>query len=162
MIRQDYENLSKILDRASEISPIWKEGRIGLMMDIEFTNDIIPLDFEKFANADEGNFIHDVAGIYQYFNRATKRMDGLFVPRFAKHLPDQGVSLPSKEVQVDRETFLKSEIERLGWFELDAESRRDEVGYHDKIGDLMEELAEIQKAKEASQASATHELERSI
>jgi len=146
MTHQDYENLKKILDRASDFNPVFKTDRTGLMMDLEFTNETIPLDFERLANADDGNFIHDVAGIYKHFDRATKTMGDLFVPRYAKQNANKALMTP-EEIVIDRETFLKSEIERIGWLELDSNTRHEENEYHDQIGDLMAELEELQKTK---------------
>lgn len=56
---------------------------IDVMMDLEFTHAVIPLRLDELLVADAGNFGHDIAGIYQHFNRVTKTMDDCFVPRFA-------------------------------------------------------------------------------
>lgn len=46
-------------------------------------NGNLPLRWEAFLAADEENFIHDAAGIYEHLNRLTGQLDGGFVPRFA-------------------------------------------------------------------------------
>lgn len=83
MNKQDYVSLQIILDRAAEINRMFKTGRINLMMDIEFTNDVIPLDLAALASADDLNFAHDVFGIHKNFNRETKTLMNGFVPRYA-------------------------------------------------------------------------------
>jgi len=62
---------------------IVKLKKLDLMMDIEYANDDIPLDLEKFLAFDDGDFGHDIFGIVANFNRETLRMDNSFVPRCA-------------------------------------------------------------------------------
>jgi len=79
-------NIARIASRAESIFNYLNincPDRISLIMDIESTHEICPLDLDALHNADEGNFIHDIGGILQHFNRVTKKLDGGFVPRFA-------------------------------------------------------------------------------
>ena len=84
MDKQDYLTTLKILDRAISEDIITPSLKAGLMMDLEFVNDIIPLDLEKLLNFDVFDLHHDIVGIYQNFNRKSKEMKNLFVPRCAK------------------------------------------------------------------------------
>lgn len=77
----------RILARADAIAAArhWPGySRIALMMDIEFVNADIPLDIVGLANAGASDFIHDVLGIWNNYNRVTGRMDNLFMPRCAR------------------------------------------------------------------------------
>jgi hypothetical protein len=73
MQRHDYEMIKVILDKADNHG--WGYNRTSLMMDLEFINDSIPLDFEKLARFNTFDFAHDIHGIYRNFNRVTKEMD---------------------------------------------------------------------------------------
>lgn len=88
MDRHDIETMSQIADRAlAKMKIVHKVGKfkkIDLMMDLEYTNDDIKLDFDKFLAFDDFNFFHDMFGIVQNFNRETLQMDNCFVPRCAK------------------------------------------------------------------------------
>lgn len=44
-----------------------------------------PLDLLRLAKSDTFNFSHDIFGIRRHLNRTTGRIDGKFLPRFAKH-----------------------------------------------------------------------------
>jgi hypothetical protein len=57
--------------------------KLDLMMDLEYTNEEIPLDLEQLLTFPEGDFCHDLFGIYYNFNRETKKMDNCFLPRSA-------------------------------------------------------------------------------
>ena len=59
-------------------------NQMTLLMDLEFANEEMPIDFNALLNADSANFAHDIVGIQMNFNRRTKKMDNLFVPRYAK------------------------------------------------------------------------------
>jgi hypothetical protein len=61
--------------------------RINLIMDLtaaDGVNDNSPLDWEKFVNADNFNFMHDIGGICKHMNRANGRLENCFVPRCAR------------------------------------------------------------------------------
>jgi hypothetical protein len=85
--------ISAIADRGM---PLFERAVIGgvqkmdIMMDIEFTHEVMPLDLEGFLAFGDGDFNHDISGIYQNFNRETKQMDNCFTPRCA--LPEEPVS----------------------------------------------------------------------
>jgi len=82
----DCRNIARIASRAEGIFielDIPCPDRLSLIMDIEFTHEICPLDLDALHNADKGNFTHDVGGILKHFNRITRKLDGGFVPRYA-------------------------------------------------------------------------------
>lgn len=81
MTRRDYDALKKILDRSQALG---NADRIGTLMDLEFCNDDVPLDFEKLLAFGDSDFQHDIIGIYQNFNRTTRTLDNCFLPRCAK------------------------------------------------------------------------------
>lgn len=47
-------------------------------------NGNLPLDWPAFLALDDGQFVHDAAGIYRHLNRQTGFLDDCFVPRCAK------------------------------------------------------------------------------
>jgi hypothetical protein len=85
---RDYiELISKIAERGLHvINELGHRSvkKLDLMMDVEYTHEeAIPLDLEQFLNFPNGDFAHDITGIYYNFNRETKEMDNFFVPRCA-------------------------------------------------------------------------------
>ncbi len=102
--REKMETMSDVANRVLKLfrydNPLWNRDRfnpdapatgyayegakkIDVMMDLEYVNEVIPLDFDRLLAFDDGNFIHDMAGIYQHFDRATKTMGDCFCPRSA-------------------------------------------------------------------------------
>lgn len=53
-------------------------------MDLKYTAEEIPMDFQALLEADDLNFSHDIVGIQNNFNRQTKKMDNFFLPRYAQ------------------------------------------------------------------------------
>lgn len=43
-----------------------------------------PLRLEELLKSDDLNFSHDMGGIHQHLNRNNGKLEGFFVPRFAK------------------------------------------------------------------------------
>ncbi len=84
MTRNDIDLIAAIADRGLKLSfnnGLNRVKKLDLMMDLEYANDETPLDFEKLLAFDDGNFAHDIIGIYENFNRETLRMDNCFSPR---------------------------------------------------------------------------------
>ena len=86
MTKDDIERIARIAERGVKLFA--EHGvavkRLDVMMDLEYCNDDIPLDFEKLQGFDEGNFGHDMSGIRRHFNRETLKLEDEFVPRCAK------------------------------------------------------------------------------
>jgi hypothetical protein len=61
-----------------------QEKKLSVMMDLEFVDEVIPLDFDRLLASSASDFGHDMAGIYQNWNRQAKEMENCFVPRCAK------------------------------------------------------------------------------
>jgi len=82
--REETKIMFKIVDRAMlEVFSSIGEKRINVLMDLDNTHDIIPLDLPRLLTAPTPDFVHDMAGIYRHFNRQTMEMDGCFLPRYA-------------------------------------------------------------------------------
>lgn len=84
--KDDIDLMGRIADRGLKLfGDLVGDGisKIDLVMDLEYANEDIPLDFEKLLGFDDGNFAHDIIGIYKNFNRETLRMDNFFLPRCA-------------------------------------------------------------------------------
>jgi hypothetical protein len=60
---------------------------LDVLMDLEFVNDVCPLDFDKLLAFDDQDFLHDLGGIYRHFNRETKTLEDGFNPRCSKPEP---------------------------------------------------------------------------
>ena len=84
--RSQFELMSRIADRGLVVLTYAgvQTKKLDIMMDLEYTNDVIPLDLQKFIDFDDGNFNHDISGIYANFSRETLKMDNMFLPRCAQ------------------------------------------------------------------------------
>ena len=56
---------------------------LSTTMDIEKVHEICPLNLDALLDADQGNFGHDITGIYNHFNRETGQLENCFVPRYS-------------------------------------------------------------------------------
>ena len=72
-----------IAKRADEMDLLLFD-RMSLIMDIENVHAEIGLRLTDLLNADDLNFAHDIVGIQQNFDRKTKELQNLFLPRYAK------------------------------------------------------------------------------
>lgn len=84
LTRDQHLLISKIADRA--INDVFQpQGvavqKLDVMMDLEATYAVCPLDLEKLNDFDRGNFGHDIAGIYRHLNRETGELMDCFLPR---------------------------------------------------------------------------------
>lgn len=99
MTKSDYENCSKICDRLfnmlrmhpSDMTTYHGAQKLDVLMDLEFVNDDCPLDFAKLLAFPDGDFLHDMAGIYVHFDRESKTMKDCFLPRSFKREKDSTV-----------------------------------------------------------------------
>ena len=84
--RQELELISNIANRA--LSMFQEQGvpakKLDLFMDIEYAHRDAPMDLQKLADFPDGDFGHDIAGIYNNFNRETLKMENSFSPRCAR------------------------------------------------------------------------------
>ena len=63
-----------------------------IMMNIEACHcNGTPLRLKDLLAADDFNFSHDIAGIYNHLDRETGKLKGSFSPRFAVRAPDDTV-----------------------------------------------------------------------
>jgi hypothetical protein len=85
MKKEDFERIARIAERGVALLAEHgvKAKRLDIIMDLEFCDEDVALDFEKLAGFDDGDFGHDIAGIYRHFNRQTKKLEDCFVPRCA-------------------------------------------------------------------------------
>jgi len=94
MINFDYTNITKddlmlvakIARRASVLFAIAGIDRdlLTINMDIMAAHQVCPLDLDVLDGFDDGDFNHDIAGIYRHLNRETGALEGCFVPRCAR------------------------------------------------------------------------------
>lgn len=86
--KQEFDTMCRISERGVALLATagTEVKRLDLMMDLEFTNDVCPLDFEQLAAFDDGDFGHDIGGIYRNYNRRERRLENCFLPRCAKHI----------------------------------------------------------------------------
>ena len=76
--------ISNICDRAAILEPYFKADKMSLFMDIDFTNQLHPMDLQRWFESDDGNFMHDVCGIHRHFDRESKQLTDCFMPRFTR------------------------------------------------------------------------------
>ena len=84
--RETFETISAIADRALVVlaNAGIQDTKLSFSMDLEFIDCNMDLDFDRFLAFDDGNFAHDVIGIYENWNRRTKEMENCFAPRCSK------------------------------------------------------------------------------
>ncbi len=84
--RETMETMSDVANRA--IRHLANQGirqdKLTTIMDLEYVNEICPLDFDILLAFDDGNFGHDINGIYKHFDRQTKTLNDCFSPRCSK------------------------------------------------------------------------------
>jgi len=83
MTPDDEHSLIEIADRARLLGV--QRDRIDLMMDLQVAHSTCPLELYDLADANQGDFLHDICGIVANLNRETGELENCFVPRFAKH-----------------------------------------------------------------------------
>ena len=81
--KEEFDLMSKIAKRAVRDLVFKDRDVLGLVMDLEFIHEQIPLNLEGLLTARLGDFAHDINGIYYNFNRQTKTMDNCFLPRYS-------------------------------------------------------------------------------
>lgn len=92
MSEDDREIIDKITERAMALEDKYADGvRLGKrenrqmmwVMDLLQVNDHNPLRFKDLAEADDGNFAHDIFGIRRHLNRSSGKLEDCFRPRFS-------------------------------------------------------------------------------
>jgi hypothetical protein len=79
------KQIGEVVDRVfSNKSNRYPGDRVDLMMDLEATNEIMPLDFARLLSFPDGDFYHDIYGIYNYYDRGPNTMTQCFSPRCSK------------------------------------------------------------------------------
>lgn len=73
----------EIATRAEEMDLLMFD-RMSLIMDIENVHAEIGLKLNELLKADDLNFAHDIVGIQQNIDRQSKKLQNLFLPRYAK------------------------------------------------------------------------------
>lgn len=79
------EIMVKIAERAESLNIVMSD-RISLMMDLECATEQFNLRLTELLEANNFNFSHDIVGIQNNINRETRKVEGVFVPRFANPL----------------------------------------------------------------------------
>jgi hypothetical protein len=80
--RQIGEIVSRV--RANIPAALFLHAFIHLDRTLAAVCEICPLDLARLLTADEDNFWHDIAGIVEHFDLATKTFRLAFAPRFAR------------------------------------------------------------------------------
>lgn len=79
---KENELINDIMMRAAKLNETFNTKRISLLLDLQATHINYGLDLEALFHANDFNFMHDVSGIWNHFDRVTKRLDSAFTPRF--------------------------------------------------------------------------------
>jgi hypothetical protein len=81
----NFEAIEKIIKRVFDADKVIYPGdRIDLALDLEHTDKVIPLDFDRLIEFPDGDFYHDILGIYRHFDTEAKVMKDCFLPRCSK------------------------------------------------------------------------------
>ncbi len=80
--KKEFEKIVEIVERAEEMD-LMAFDRMSLIMDLEHTHKEFNLRLDDLLSADRFNFAHDIVGIQNNFDRQTKKMKNLFLPRYA-------------------------------------------------------------------------------
>ena len=83
MTKEERLLIVDVAKRAEEMDLLLFD-RMSLIMDIENVHAEIGLNLTELLNADDLNFAHDIVGIQQNFDRQSKKLQNLFLPRYAK------------------------------------------------------------------------------
>ena len=83
MTKEERLLIVDIAKRAEEMDLLLFD-RLSLIMDVENVHAEIGLKLAELLNADDLNFAHDIVGIQQNFDRQSKKLQNLFLPRYAK------------------------------------------------------------------------------
>ena len=81
--RKEVDTISRIADRARRAG-LKIITKMSLIMDLEATNTVNPIDFEKLLAFPAFDFAHDIYGIMGNLNRETGEIENCFVPRCSK------------------------------------------------------------------------------
>jgi len=82
----DLNDMLEILKRADDLAEVlgWKHyDRLSLMMDIENFRELQAIDLAGLAKAKQGDFNHDIVGIWNHYDREAHAITGGFVARYA-------------------------------------------------------------------------------
>ncbi len=84
--KENLQTISRIADRGLAVlqSVGVDADKLSVFMDIDNANHVCPLDLDKLEAFDDGNFAHDIIGIYRHLNRETQQLENYFTPRCAK------------------------------------------------------------------------------
>ena len=100
--RKIFDLKLRIIERA-EAAGLSPYGRATAVLDLDNAHRQFDLRLEDWLAADDINFAHDWVGIQQHMNRSAKRVEDLFLPRFAT----------SKETKTAQMEFIALEITKL-------------------------------------------------
>ena len=82
----DIRVLARVAERAEAMEQelgLPSTNRMTRLMDLDYANRSVPIDFDALIASDNQTFAHDVFGITQHMNRSTKVLGNCFVPRTA-------------------------------------------------------------------------------
>lgn len=82
--KETLEKIVEIAKRAERMELLAFE-RMSLIMDLNSAHEEFNLRLDDLLNADDYNFAHDIIGIQNNINRSERKMEGLFVPRYASN-----------------------------------------------------------------------------
>ena len=80
--REDSEAIDRIVQRASV--HFTSVSRTALTMDLMVAHGCCPLDLKGLLDAGTADFNHDIAGIIQHVDRREYKLEGCFLPRYAR------------------------------------------------------------------------------
>lgn len=86
LTKTDYELISQIVARAQRLG-FYENNRVTAFIDVQKAAKHFNMRLEKWLNAEDYDFTHDILGIYKAINRVVYPVDfsndPYFLPRFA-------------------------------------------------------------------------------
>lgn len=79
---KDVRLIALIVGRIMKLELTFGRQHVEVMMDMEATHISNPLRLQELLDSSEGDFTHDVVGIFNNIDRETGELKNCFVPRF--------------------------------------------------------------------------------
>jgi hypothetical protein len=80
--KERFNILLKIAKRADKMN-LLTFNRLSLMTDITFAAEQFNIQLNDILTANDCDFSYDIVGIQNNINKKTKRMENMFIPRYA-------------------------------------------------------------------------------
>lgn len=84
-ITKEQIELIVLIAKRAEKMELMSFDRMSLIMDLQTAHEEFNLRLQELLDADDYNFAHDIVGIQNNINRLERKMENIFVPRYASN-----------------------------------------------------------------------------